>query len=365
MKVSFYTFGCTVNRAETQNMRELFLKNGDRVVDDVTADAIIINSCAVTATAEKSSAQLLNRLKKKHPHAVIALVGCYSAMIQKKGKKDTIIADMIHDKSDIVRQVYQKAGWKKAAANGEESALDADKPLHPHQQAFVKIQNGCDQRCSYCIVPLLRGESVSKPVDEINEELRKLVSQGHKEIVLAGINLALYSHMNHTLVDVLREANAIKGLERIHLSSLEPIVLMGGFIEALPEIKKLSPHFHISLQSGCDRLLSLMKRNYTFEEYFSGITQLRRAVKDAVISTDIIVGFPGESDDDFIESCQNITKCHFRDIHIFKYSKRDGTEAANMKGHVTEHKKTLRAALLQGIKMQAQCALASDVPDSC
>lgn len=351
MNVSFYTLGCNVNKYETQKMRQLFLENGDQIIENGAADVIIINSCAVTSSADKSSVQLLKRLRKNNPQAVIALVGCYGELLRQNGKTELADADILigNDKLDIVKHINKLR--KKPKSNPTKPTASSGAPI---PRVYLQVQNGCNNSCSYCIVPSLRGKSTSKPFNEIKDELRELISQGHKEIVLAGMNLSFYNDMDYTLIDILEEANSADGLELISLSSLEPGIMTDRFIEKLPDITKLSPHFHISLQSGCNKTLSKMNRNYTFEEYFSIITKLRSAISGAEITTDIIAGFPGESDEDFLLSCNNIAKCRFDDIHIFKFSRREGTSAALMPEQVTEHKKTIRAAILQGIKIQTR-----------
>lgn len=351
MKISFYTFGCTVNNYETQKMRRLFIENGDQIIETGTADAIIINSCSVTSSADKSSIQLLRRLRNKNPQAVIAIVGCYCESLMRNGNVKIKDADIVlgNDKFDIINQIEKLKNDKQKSFDKPKSVSAGLMP-----RAFLQIQNGCSNYCSYCIVPYLRGQPVSKSFDDIKHELKQLVSEGYKEIIIAGMNLALYKHMEYTLIDVLKEADSIEGLSQIRLSSLEPATFTDDFMNKLPEIKKLCPQFHISLQSGNNKTLASMNRRYTFEDYLSIITRLRDVIKHASITTDIIVGFPGESDNDFLKSCYNIVKCNFSDIHIFKYSRREGTAAAVMEGQVTEHNKAERSALLQGIKIQTR-----------
>lgn len=396
MKISLYTFGCTVNNYETQKMRQLFVENGDQIIENGTADVIVINSCSITSSADKNSVQLLKRLRNKYPHAIIALVGCYGESIKRSGKTEIMDADIIldNDKFDIITHInrfmnnslinsklmYNALRYNTSrnstiedsilentiiedsisedsmSMNDISKNLEFSKPLSDSSlpRAFLEIQNGCDNFCSYCIVPYLRGKPVSKPFIDIKNELQLLISKGYKEIVFAGMNLALYKHMDYTLIDVLKEADSMNGLVQIRLSSLEPATFTNDFIEQLADIKKLCPHLHISLQSGNNKTLLSMNRKYTFEDYFSIIMKLRDKIKNIAITTDIIVGFPGEGEEDFYKSCNNIVKCSFSDIHIFKYSKRVGTAAAEMLKQVTEHKKSIRSTLLQGIKNQAR-----------
>lgn len=351
MKIAFYTFGCTVNNYETQKMRDLFIKNGDEVVEDGSADVFIINSCAITSSVEKGALQLISRLKKKNPNAMVVLMGCYGESLKKSGKLEIHGVDLVMDnkKFDVVEQVHKHYKGQRDNASNIPSA---SAPIS--RRALLEVQRGCDNGCTYCIVPYVRGRSVSKPFQEYKEELASFVAQGYEEIVFAGLNLGFYSDGEYTLLDILKYANESDGVKSIRLSSLEPMNIGEGIIDALPTITKLNPHLHISLQSGCERTLKMMNRKYTFEEYLSMITKIRERVPNIAITTDIIVGFPGETEADFQESIQNIIRCNFSDIHIFKYSKRAQTPAATMENQVTEHQKIKRSLLLKGVKMQAR-----------
>lgn len=354
MNISFYTFGCTVNNYETQKMRELFSDKGYQIVEGGDADVIIINSCAVTTSVENGVIELFKRIRKKNPEAIIALVGCYGEL--KKKKSELQNSDIIwgNNKFDIINEIDKVLKIRKMQqinhkVNKEPINLNNNSSI----RAFLQIQNGCNNYCTYCIVPYLRGKHVSYPLSEIKAELNKLVSAGCKEIVVAGINLGLYNDKGYTFMDVLEQINAMDGVESIRLSSLEPMTLDYGFIDRILKISKLQPHLHISLQSGSDKILSLMNRHYTFNEYLSLITEIRKKINGISITTDVIVGFPGESDNDFKNSCNNIIKCQFSDIHIFKYSKRSGTIAADMPEQTSTHEKLIRSNYLNGIKSQA------------
>lgn len=352
MNISFYTFGCTVNNYETQKMRELFSEKGYQIVEGGDTDVIIINSCAVTASAESGAIELLNRVKKKNPQSIIALVGCCGELKRKKPELQN--SDIIwgNNKFDIINEVDKTLKARKLQRADHQVNKDWVYTNKSSIRAFLQIQNGCNNYCTYCIVPYLRGMPDSNPLSEIKAELHKLVSSGCKEIVVAGINLGLYNDGGYTFIDVLEQINATDGVESIRLSSFEPMTLDYGFIDKLPKISKLQPHLHISLQSGSDRILSLMKRNYSFNEYLSLVTEIRKKINNISITTDVIVGFPGESDNDFKNSCNNIIKCQFSDIHIFKYSKRSGTIAAQMPEQTSTHEKLTRANFLNGIKSQ-------------
>ena len=402
MLTAFHTFGCTQNNYETQKLRDLLLDCGHVAIEEGEPELIVINSCAVTASAEKGADEMAGRMRKKYPEAIIALVGCYGEVLLRGGQtfkhEDIVLGNNKFQLIDALEKHLAAPDTKRSptttrslattcppaathppattdppaatlsssatcvpAASQSTAALSKSAPSKPYAntaQAFLHIQNGCDSACSFCIVPGLRGKSMSAPPGRIMDDLKRLLSQGYKEVMIAGINIGLYKSGVYRLIDILSEINAIDSLEGIRLCSLEPMSLDAGFVRGLPGITKLRPHFHISLQSGCDKILALMKRNYTFKQYYSLITAIRGAIREAVgataaISTDVIVGFPGEGAGEFIESCENIAKCQFSDIHIFKYSPRAGTIAAGMPNHVSAHQKSARANVLEGIKMQA------------
>lgn len=361
MKVSFYTFGCTVNSYETQKMRLMFMGSGDEIVEDGQADALVINSCAITGAAEKGVMQLVARLKKKNPYGIVAVVGCYGEILKKGGKTSLKDVDIVLDnkKFDIVEAVHNLYHAKTKAAH--KARLEEKTPAGRFQpaRAYIQLQNGCDNWCTYCIVPVVRGGSVSRPFSEVMAEMREMAGKGYEDIVFAGLNLGYYDSEGHTLIDVLKATNEIEGIKSVRLSSLEPMNLGDRFVDELPDVKKLVPQLHISLQSGCEKTLKRMNRNYSFADFLTMITKIRRNIPGIAITTDIIVGFPGETEHDFQESIQNIIRCEFSDIHIFKYSQRKGTAAANMDDQVTEHKKEKRAILLKGVKMQARYAFYS------
>jgi len=382
--ISFYTMGCNVNVAETEKLRAFFINKGFDVFGGTggdynaggeggAADVIVINSCAVTSVAEKGALQLLHRLRAKNWRAVIALVGCVGEMLISKKKwippdglniligcNKSILYDMVmYYLEKRVKYTTGVEGTRlgdKATDENVISSTEIKDIIYTNNisaRSFVLVQNGCDCFCSYCVVPRLRGKPVSVPLDEIARELEAKAAAGCKEVVLSGINLALYKDGSNTLIDVLRTADAIPGIKRIRLSSLEPGAITAEFIKALPNIRKICPHFHISLQSGCDATLRAMNRGYTVKDFLKMLAHLRIALPDVSVTTDVIVGFPGESDEHFRQSCRGIVRCLFDDIHIFKFSAREGTAAATMPDQVTEHKKTARATHLQGIKQQA------------
>ena len=397
--VSFYTMGCNVNVAETEKLRARFAQSGFGIVEGDGADVIIINSCSVTSVADKGARQLLRRLRDKNGGAIIALIGCAGEMLSEGGARKIPEADIVmgNEKFGIVERVKTLAAERGMAGAGINAACFQTKPsnnqaetqhfqtvsfhgqpepAHGHilsasgrpipvgdrsqsayinsARAYIQIQNGCDCFCSYCVVPRLRGKPVSTPLTDIILELNEKAAAGCKEAVLSGVNLALYGEGGHKLADVLQAAERISGIERIRLSSLEPGAVTDDFLDALPGLKKLCPHFHIPLQSGCDEMLKAMKRGYTIAEFMHMLDKLRGVIPDVSVTTDVIIGFPGESEEHFRQSMRGVIRCMFDDIHIFKYSLREGTAAASMPNHVTEHKKTARAAMLQGVKQQAR-----------
>lgn len=345
MKVSFYTFGCTINHYETQKLQDIFSANGDEITEEADSDVVIINSCAVTGSAEKNVQRLISRLRAKSPDRLIAVVGCYGEMLKRQGKTGLPQADILlgNDKEQIYERVHS---LKKK----DDKRWLGTTPL---TNGYVQVQNGCSNHCSYCIVPHLRGGSTSVAPSTIQEEIHNLVERGCTDITLAGINLGLYEADGCKLPDIIRMADHMPGVKRIRLSSLEPMNVEDRLIQEIGSYNKLVSHLHISLQSGCDKTLNAMNRNYRFEEFFNMLESIRAKKPDIAISTDVIVGFPGETESDFLESLRNIIRCNFSDIHIFKFSPRNGTLAAAMPNQVTEHQKNTRAAMLKGVKWQA------------
>lgn len=350
-KAAFYTLGCKVNIYESEAMAGLFADRGYEIVDHhEKADIYIINTCTVTAVGDKKSRQMIRRAKRQNPDAVIAVTGCYAQVAPEEIRSiegvDIIIGN--EHKDSIVDLAEQAMAGKKTFLVGDISNHYEDfgrGNYHSHTRATLKIQDGCDSFCSYCIIPYARGRVRSRSADSIISEVKKLAEQGFIEIVLVGIHLASYGKdlKQGDLISVIEEINKIDGIKRIRLGSLEPNCLTDDFVSRIKKAEKVCPHFHVSLQSGCDATLKRMNRKYTMQDYFAGIERLRR-IPNAAVTTDVMVGFPGETEEEFAESMANVEKCRFSSMHIFPYSLRAGTQAAKMPCQVPENIKDLRAA---------------------
>ena len=334
----FESFGCKVNQYETEIIKSDFrLKGYEITADPAAADVAVINSCTVTASGDSKCLYSLRRLRKLNPDAVIVLTGCMpqaspdiAENIEEAdivtGTKDrsritSLVEDFIKNKNKIVSilEYGKHDGFENMSCGG----------FSGRTRAFVKIQDGCDQFCSYCIIPYARGRSRSKPVEVIREEAAALALEGHKEIVLAGINLAFYGRdIGLCMIDAVEECCKIEGVERVRLGSLEPEMISDDDLLRLSALEQFCPQFHLSLQSGCDRTLRSMNRHYNTQEYFELASKIRRIFPDCSLTTDIMVGFPGETDRDFEESMEFIEKIGFSRIHVFQYSPRKGTPAA-------------------------------------
>lgn len=357
--VAIHSLGCKVNSYEAESMEQLLKQAGYTIVpfdENITADIYIINTCSVTNIADRKSRQMLHKSKKINPDAIVVAAGCYVNADTKKAAEDNAV-DIVLGNNCKINIVEALENYYKDKNNSEmvvdfkekqeyeELKLDE---VSTHTRAYIKIQDGCNQFCSYCIIPYTRGRIRSRDIDEIEEEVTKLVSKGFKEVVLTGIHLTSYGVDNNkgSLLEVIMRLDKIEGLQRIRLSSLEPRVITEEFAKTLSSSKKICPHFHLSLQSGCDTVLKRMNRKYTTQEYYDKCCILRKYFNNPAITTDVIVGFPQETEEEFEATKVFLEKVHFYEMHIFKYSRRKGTVADRMEGQVDEKVKTQRSAIL-------------------
>ncbi|MFT8888034.1 MAG: tRNA (N(6)-L-threonylcarbamoyladenosine(37)-C(2))-methylthiotransferase MtaB [Ethanoligenens sp.] len=365
MKAAFYTLGCKVNQYETQIMEQSLRDAGFQIVPpDDTADVLVVNSCTVTSESDRKTRQMLRKMKKRNPDAVAVLCGCY---VQASPEKAGAIAEAdivtgVRDRSGIAALVLRSMQEKGRFTNV--STFEKEEPFEPmrargldgHTRAFVKIEDGCQNFCTYCIIPFSRGPVRSKPTKEITEELAALRQQGYAEAVLVGINLSAYGgDIDSTLADAVEAADRA-GLARIRLGSLSPLAITDAFIARAARCSSLCPHFHLSLQSGCADTLARMNRRYDPEDFANAVEKLRAAFPDCGITTDIIVGFPGETDTEFSESMDFAEQIGFSQVHVFPYSKRDGTRAAAMDGQISKAVKENRVHALSALCAQTQHA---------
>lgn len=356
-KAALHNLGCKVNSYETEAMTQLLKKAGYEIVSfQDQADVYIINTCSVTNMADRKSRQMLHKAKKQNPNAVVVATGCYVQTATEKVAQDLSI-DLVlgnNRKKDIVEILNEYYAEKEAGEQvKEEYVIDINhtdeyedleiSTVTEHTRAHLKIQDGCNNFCSYCIIPYARGRIRSRTMESIKAELERLSASGFKEIVLTGINLSCYDDNGKKLIDVIEMADNVNGIERIRLGSLDPEVVTEDFVERLGKVKKICPHFHFSLQSGCDKTLKAMNRHYTSDEYYEKCQLIRKYIDNPAFTTDVIVGFPGETEEDYISSREFVKKVKFAELHVFKYSKRDGTVAAKMPNQIDEKIKTLRS----------------------
>ena len=352
------TLGCKVNQYETDGMIELLKEAGMTAVSfEEKADVYLINTCSVTNMADKKSRQMIHRAKKLNPDAVVIAAGCYVQAAKDKLMEDDRISIIIgnNKKKDIVQILEDyleigvtDEGMLDIAAEKEYEPLTINSTLE-HTRAYVKIQDGCNQFCSYCIIPYVRGRIRSRELASITEEVERLAQTGVKEIVLTGIHISSYGKDKENevgLADVIDAISKIESIERIRLGSLEPGIITDTFIDRIVDNKKVCPHFHLSLQSGCNTVLKRMNRKYTCEEYFEKCEMLRKAFDRPALTTDVIVGFPGETDEEFQETVDYLTKLNLYEMHIFKFSPRQGTVAAGMRDQIGPEIKNQRSDVL-------------------
>ena len=372
--VAFCTLGCKVNQYETDAMRGSFEAEGYEVKEfSQEASVYVINTCTVTNMADRKSRQMMHRAKKKNPDGIIVAVGCYVQAAKEQLEEDTLIDLVIGNnmKSQVVQIVEQYIQDNRHTEDRDAYVADIAhsheyEPMHietvsEHTRAYIKIQDGCNQFCSYCIIPYARGRVRSRKMEDILQEVRNLTANGYKEIVLTGIHISSYGldfehtadeqedygpFKNSALIDLIEALSGIEGLERIRLGSLEPRIITENFVRRLCKVPQICPHFHLSLQSGCDETLKRMNRHYTTALYLEKCGILRQYFDRPALTTDVIVGFPGETEEEFAQTERFLETVHFSDMHIFKYSKRRGTKAADMPNQIDPQIQSVRSEKL-------------------
>ena len=354
-RAALHNLGCKVNAYETEAMQQLLEENGYEIVPfKEGADVYIINTCTVTNMADRKSRQMLHRAKKMNPDAIVVAAGCYVQAKEASGEIDESIDIVIgnNKKKDLIQILdgfyEKKQGQNKAVIDinhtHEYEEMHLNKTAE-HTRAYIKVQDGCNQFCTYCIIPFARGRVRSRAKEDVVREVTELAANGYQEVVLTGIHLSSYGVdlENENLLSLILAVNEIEGIKRIRLGSLEPRIITEDFVKTISGLEKMCLHFHLSLQSGCDETLRRMNRRYTSEEYYEKCMLLRKYFAHPALTTDVIVGFPGETEEEFEKSKAFIDKVDFYETHIFKYSKREGTKAAVMDNQIPEQIKTARS----------------------
>ena len=360
-KAALHNLGCKVNAYETEAMQEMMEKAGYEIVPfKEGADIYIINTCTVTNIADRKSRQMLHRARKMNPGAIVVAAGCYVQAQAEKQEVDPCIDIVLGNnrKKDLIAVLEEYEKNKEADTCLEEvedisrtreyETLSLTRP-GDHTRAYIKVQDGCNQFCTYCIIPYARGRVRSRAVEDVIREVRSLAGNGYREVVLTGIHLSSYGidfDGERHLLELIRAVHEVEGISRIRLGSLEPGIITEEFAESISSLPKMCPHFHLSLQSGCDDTLRRMNRRYTSAEYYEKCQILRKYFDHPALTTDVIVGFPGETEEEFRQSMEFVDKVDFYETHIFKYSRREGTKAAAMEGQVSEQVKAQRSALM-------------------
>ena len=364
-RAAFHNLGCKVNAYETEAMEQQLRERGYEIVPfDEEADVYVINTCSVTNIADRKSRQMLHRAKKRNPQALVAAVGCYVQVASQELAKDPSVDIIIGNnrKGELADILEEYGRTRQQAVRLEDIGRVQDcEPLRlknrgEHTRAFIRVQDGCNQFCSYCIIPYARGRVRSRSAEDVAEEVRGLAAQGCREVVLTGIHLSSYGveHMKEgpvrggdwdgrQLLELIQQVHGIPGIERIRLGSLEPRIITEAFVRALGGLPKLCPHFHLSMQSGSDGVLKRMNRKYDTAEFYAVCERLRRHFPRCALTTDLITGFPGETEEEFRETLDFIRKCAFASMHVFPYSRRPGTKADALPGQLTHAVKNERA----------------------
>ncbi len=369
-KIAFYTLGCKVNQADTASMEAIFRRAGYQVVDfsDQSADVYLVNTCVVTNTGQRKSRQIINRAVRHNPMALTVVTGCYPQTAPEEVKAiegvDVIIGNQ--ERGRIVELVEEALGDKRAEVLDNVQKMTVDTRFEElaagtetdKTRGFLKIQEGCNQFCTYCIIPFARGPLRSRSLESIEEEVTKLTAAGYKEVVLIGIHLGCYGKeikdRHITLYDAVQAALKVPALKRLRLGSLESVEVEPRLLELMAKEPRICRHLHLPLQSGCDKVLQAMHRPYSTERYAALLQEIRSKVPDIAVTTDVITGFPGETEEDFAATERFAAACGFAKMHIFPYSKRQGTPAASMPGQIDEAVKQDRAARLAALNRRLQ-----------
>ena len=365
-KAAFHNLGCKVNSYETEAMQQLLEDAGYEIVPfREGADVYIINTCSVTNVADRKSRQMLHRAKKMNPSAAVVAVGCYVQAAGAELKKDEAVDLFVgnNQKKYLLKILddyfadHENSGEILDIGHSQEYEELHIRRIADHTRAFIKVQDGCNQFCSYCIIPYTRGRVRSRRPEDIEHEVRGIAEAGYKEIVLTGIHLSSYGvdfkdEQQENLLTLIKRLDQIPGIERLRLGSLEPRIVTREFAKELARLRTICPHFHLSLQSGCDATLKRMNRRYNAAEYQACCEILREEFDNPAITTDVIVGFPGETEEEFAETERFLKAIHFYEMHIFKYSRRAGTRAADMPDQVPEGTKSVRSDILLALEKQ-------------
>jgi len=378
-KIAFHNLGCKVNTYELDAMMQMLIDEGyQQVPFEETADIYIINTCTVTNIADRKSRQMIHKARKNNPDAVIVAVGCYvQTRAGGEGLEDIDLCIGNNHKGEIAKILKEYLGQKMTIVSDLSKPCDYDNmsvnKTSEHTRAFIKVQDGCNQFCSYCIIPTARGRVRSRAIEDVVNEITTLSSKGFKEFVITGIHLSSYGtdwdyddikadrFGEKHLIELLTRVDAIEGVERIRLGSLEPRIITESFLDAISGLGSICPHFHLSLQSGCDETLKRMNRHYSAAEFKEKTELIRRYFEHPAITTDVIVGFPGETEEEFKTTKEFLQDIHFFEMHIFKYSRRKGTPADTMPGQLTDAVKTARSHMLEEVERSDSKAFRQDV----
>ena len=364
-RAALHSLGCKVNSYETEAMQEMLSEQGYEIVAfEEPADVYVINTCSVTSMADRKSRQMLHRARKQNPEALVIAAGCYVQSAEEALLQDPAVDILIGNNEKAKLPGILKA-WEETGKASHVHDMSHEKQYEEmsrrqtagHTRAYVKIQDGCDQFCTYCIIPYTRGRVRSRSLPDILSEVETLAGNGYQEVVLTGIHLDSYGAdlPDKDLLDVIRAAAGVEGIRRIRLGSLEPRIMTEPFVRGLASVEKLCPHFHLSLQSGCDETLKRMNRRYDTQEFRACCERLRAAFDQPALTTDVMVGFPGETEEEFARTVAFLEEIRFYEMHVFKYSRRKGTRADRMEGQIPEPVKTQRSeALLKLTKEQSR-----------